>query len=536
MFCNMLDARDLPDGQRLTTDVCIIGAGAAGITMALDLIGTGIDVLLLESGDVKDSREAQDLNAGVVVDERLHPPPGQYRRRRFGGSMNARETRCTPIAAFDLEARSYVPNSGWPITAETLAPFYPRALRLCESDDSARLYGRDAEVAQKPLIDGFDDADPAANFSAATLDRYGHNDDFGSRYADRLRAAGNVCVLLNLTVTRLQLNPAGTAVGSVLARTLAGSAIVITANHFVLAAGALETARLLLANRDVHPHGIGNDRDNVGRYYLCPLQGFVGGLHLTRPPTAIWYGNRDSEAGVRSRRRLVLKPASQDRLKIGSFVARLRPTRTSERERALDFLSRGRPMPSKAGVFGVEFQAEQQPNPSSRVSMSEDQDALGMPRLLVKWNCNVADFETVRRGMALLADDIQRTDAGNFAYDPSTLAGMMTCNGRHGVYQLGTTRMGSDPDSSVVDAHCRVHGVENLFVAGPSVFATSSQGDPMLTMVALTLRLTDHLKMLKFKVAPSQYGPAPRPESRPGKRAGSALEVAAQAVVAFPAR
>lgn len=492
----MFEARDLPDGQRLTTDICIVGAGAAGIAMALEFIGTGIDVLVLESGGIKPSKDAQSLNAGSVTDPRLHAPPDRHRRRQFGGSVPEGIVRCASLTAVDLDARSYVPRSGWPISFESLSPYFQRALKLCESDDSAKSFDRDTDTAAQPLIEGFQ----AHHFSADTVDHYGQTVDLGTRFKETLRNSGNVCALLHATVTRLQLNQAGTALDSVLIRTLGGKSITVSATHYVLAAGAFENARLLLANRDVHVNGIGNDNDTVGRYYMCPLNGKVGNLRLDLPPTAIWYGNAVGDGGVRSRRRIALKATQQQQMQIGNFIACLR----QGGETGGTLPSRLLPRPiwnkSKSNLYCLEFDAEQQPSPNSRVLLTQERDALGVPKLQIDWNCNVADFETVRRAVALFADDIQRCGAGQFSYDPSQLAEMMTCVGPHGTRHVGTTRMGDDPRTSVVDANCRVHGIANLFITGASVFPTSGVGDPIVSLVALSQRLSDHLKMLEFKI------------------------------------
>lgn len=520
----MLDARDLPDGQRLSTGICIVGAGAAGITLAREFVGTGIDVLLIESGDLRYDRDAQDLNAGSSVDPRLHGPPETHRQRRFGGSMNEQETRCAPLAAVDFEARSHVPNSGWPFGPELLAPFYVRALALCESEESARTAERDRELARGALIEGFDGLD----FSTDTLDHYGHGVNFGERFADTLHGAGNICVILNATVTRLQLNAAGNLVESLIFRTLTGKAITVSATRFVIAAGAMETARLLLANRDVHPEGIGNDRDVVGRYYMCAPAGRIGRLEFARPPAAIWYGNPRTPPGVRSRRRLVLKAESQRRLQVGNFAARLVATGGANSSApAHGLLAPLLPWRRGRTRFTLDFEAEQQANPSSRITLGPEQDALGMPRLVVDWHCNVADFETVRIGLATMASDLARSNAGRFDYEASAVASMMTCNGPNGGHHLGTARMGDDPRVSVVDSSGRVHGVENLYLAGGAVFPSSGLGDPMLTLVALSLRLADAIKLREYQAAqPKPQDPrrlhvgashaAPAPTSAPG--------------------
>ena len=147
------------------------------------------------------------------------------------------------------------------------------------------------------------------------------------------------------------------------------------------------------------------------------------------------------------------------------------------------------------GVFTLDVHAEQLPNRDSRVTLAADaRDALGMPRLVADWRCLPEDIETVRTGLRLLAADLARSGSGTLHWDDATLEADMLRDGAYPGHHIGTARMGDDPKTSVVDRHCRVHGVGNLHVAGAAVFPTSSQANPTLTAVALALRLADRLK------------------------------------------
>jgi choline dehydrogenase-like flavoprotein len=148
---------------------------------------------------------------------------------------------------------------------------------------------------------------------------------------------------------------------------------------------------------------------------------------------------------------------------------------------------------SKANLYSLEFHVEQRPNQESRVSLSDEIDSLGMARLKVDWRYTAGDVDTVTRALALLAADIRRSGVGRFDYNPVMVEAEMTRYGAYGGHHIGTARMGNDPRSSVVDAHCRVHGIDNLYIAGSATFPTSSQANPTLTVVALALRLAAHL-------------------------------------------
>ncbi len=544
------DANDLAGGEVLTAGVCIVGAGAAGIAMALEFLGSRTDVLLLESGGLEAEQSTQDLYAGAVADERLHSPPDRYRQRRFGGTTTIWGGRCMPFDEIDFEWRDYMPNSGWPVGRDELLPYYPSANRLCEAGEFE--YSADAafDPPSRPIIEGF----ASEHFSTDSLERFSCPTDFGARHGARLRAAPNVRVLLHANVTVLHLDAAGSQLESATVQTLTGKRCRVRARYFVLATGGLEAVRLLLASRDVRKNGIGNEHDVVGRYYMCHLAGTVGALSINGPLSRVCNGYDVSDEGIYCRRRIALTAAGQRQYRLGNFIARLHHPRITDPDHrnsilSLLFLAKflipyeygkrlhgderaslatwlqhlrnvaagpfdaagfawhmlndrmlaDRKFPSiiikpKVNLYSLDFHAEQQPNPLSRVGLDQRVDALGMPRLRIDWRYTATDVATVSGAIALLAKDLQGSGAGTLSYDPAQLENEMTRYGAYGGHHIGTARMGADPRTSVVDSDCRVHDVHNLFVAGSAVFPTSSQANPTLTIVALALRLARTLQ------------------------------------------
>jgi choline dehydrogenase-like flavoprotein len=128
--------------------------------------------------------------------------------------------------------------------------------------------------------------------------------------------------------------------------------------------------------------------------------------------------------------------------------------------------------------------------------LGDDLDSLGLPRIRVDWRYAAGDVDTVSRALALLAEDVSNSGVGSFEYDPTSVEAEMTRYGAYGGHHIGTARMGTDPRHSVVDADCRVHGVDNLYIAGAATFPTSGQANPTLTLVALAARLAAHLQVL----------------------------------------
>src|ERR1700760_132609 len=164
----IIDALELNDGASLEADICIVGAGAAGITLALELAGTGLNVLLLESGGLQPEKETQRLDEGSVAEERLHSPPHRYRERRFGGSTTIWGGRCVPFDDIDFETRDYMPDSGWPVNRGTFLPFYPRANQLCEAGEFEYSAQRAFQRPLKPMIEGFQ----SEHFTTDSMERF----------------------------------------------------------------------------------------------------------------------------------------------------------------------------------------------------------------------------------------------------------------------------------------------------------------------------------------------------------------------------
>ena len=540
------NADSIPNEACLQADVCIIGAGPAGIALALDLSERGFSVLMLESGFMKEDSRTQQLYEGEVVDDRLHSPPDKYRQRRFGGSSAIWGGRCMPFDPLDFETRDHVPHSGWPISYGDLLPYYPRANELSEagrfSYRAEDALGSDA----LPLIRGFDSQRVLTN----GLERFSCPTHFGSRYEKQLCLAPHVKVLLGANCTGIRLQPQGNAVRTVEVTTLAGTRFSAICRATVLAVGGLETARLLLASRDVAPRGIGNFHDVVGRYYMCHMAGNVGRLTISGPPQNVRHGYELTPEGIYCRRRLAVAPAEQRRLGLANAVARLHFPRITDpvhRNGVLSglFLARRlisyeygkrlndgnrattaadyvrhllnvatdpvdttaflmhwlshrslaeRKYPSvilrnRTNRFSLEMHGEQIPQAQSRVMLSDKVDALGMPQLRVDWRYSPADIDSIRGTLDVLSQEFAASGVARFEYDAESLEEDLTRFGAYGGHHIGTTRMGTDERTSVVNAQCQVHSVNNLFVAGSAVFPTSSQANPTLTLIALSLRL-----------------------------------------------
>jgi len=528
-------------------DVVIVGAGAAGLTLAHALSTSGKRVVLLEAGGGKKTKASQEYYRGELTDAVVHPPTHNYRVRAMGGTSTIWGGRAIPFDEIDFEQRSWVPGSGWPFGRGELAGYYARAMDACEAGRMDFCPEQALPGTQRELAPGLDG--PIVN---TTIERFSKPTNFWRRYGEELRNSPNVLIIKEAPVTHLQLADDANSVNHVEVAAPDGSRIAVRGDSYALALGGLETTRLMLASNNVRPGGIGNDSGHLGRNYMSHLCATVGTLCFNGPPDAIAYDYALDDEGIYVRRRLWLTEQAQrdfallnttfrthlpepadpahgnpilsamflvkdmvlyeysrkfvenpvgwsDRLRHVGNIAR-QPLRLAgfgvDWLRRRTFADRKLPsvvLGSRDNRYELEFHAEQAPNPDSRLTLSDERDALGMPRLKIDWRITELDLLSLRKSYELLAGELARSGVGRLDFDPVKLRVKAQRHGIVGGHHIGTTRMSSAPADGVVDPECRVHGVSNLYVASASVFPTSGQANPTLTLLALTLRLADRL-------------------------------------------
>lgn len=549
-------ATDFPGKEtRLDSNIVIVGSGAAGIPLALELADLGHKVMLVESGCLKEDKANQSLYKGFVTDENMHSPADKYRVRQLGGSTAIWGGRCMPFDPIDFEERDYIAGSGWPIKFEDVAEYYFKANEYLEAGyyeyDARKVFNPPAA----PMFFGYD----SKLFSTEGLERFSCPTNLGHRYYKRLQKHPNIHCITQANVTHIQLDQHGQKVEFLKGATLNGKSFLIHGSQYILAMGGIETTRLLLASNDIFPKGIGNNSDVLGRFYMCHIAGNVGKLSINLPVCDVRHGYEISPDGIYCRRRIQLKEAFQKEIQASNMVARLHfpkitdPSHKSGILSGLFFaksfvsyeyakrLKDGAPptastylkhfwnilsgpietikflwhwltkrtlaqrkfpsviLPNKTNQFSLEVHAEQIPNPESRITLSKEKDKLGLPKVLIDWNYLPEDIAMVKRTLEIFSKDISRNGIGSYTFDETNLEHELMRFGAYGGHHIGTTRMGDDAENSVVDKDCKVHGVSNLFIASSSVFVTSSQANPTLTITALALRLASHLNRMSGK-------------------------------------
>ena len=509
-----MDANDIERDAKLDYDVCIVGGGIAGIAIARELLGEDLDICVLESGAEEFDRRTQELYRGEC---RLVDAEGQARRfddymfqsrlRMLGGSGNAWGAKCGVLDPVDLEERESVPYSGWPISRADLDPYYDRAcdtlqIRRFDYDPSTPF---DEDRPPLRIGEGGSFETTTRHFSPI---RRGGPGAALDEFKDGVRSSPRIDTILNANVTEIETAEREDVVSSVAVATLDGNRFTVTARWFVLATGGIENARLLLLSRRTHKAGIGNDADLVGRFFSGHYTaGLRSGIFLTNLDQSIdLYTGKDTSRtwGVFS-----LARAAQREHGLRNFTVTLNPltelpsdedTTTLESFFMMDGVRsrRGREAFPRRELFqaghvaSVYFMGEQEPNPDSRITLGEERDELDQPRLRLTWTFTEADFETLDRSIRWFGRELGRASAGRLKCELEGTSLLHELNfSRH---HIGATRMATRRDEGVVDADAKVHGIENLYVAGSSVFPTPGIANPTLTIVALCHRLCDHLK------------------------------------------
>lgn len=505
----LLDANDLPDGSRLQARLCIIGGGMAGIAIARELRGSGIDILIVESGGRAPAPAAQALYAGSGV---MRDADGRTRDvsdympasrvRAFGGSGHVWGGKCGRLDPSDFEQRDWIPDSGWPFTREALDPFYDRASAHLELPSFTRdlVHGD----PQRPVFTIGDGRDWETVPRVHSLVSGRHSGQKFDAYRFSVTTAPGITVCLNANVTAIRLGADGRSVAGLDIRTLGGKSHSAAADHYVLATGGMENARLLLLSNSTAPRGVGNDRGLVGRYFAghmnVSLDGEGGGpssgvlfpelrqsfdLYTTDDLARVW--------GIWN-----ATPRGQRALRLPNTWVAFSPrgSTVTAAERGAERLVRavGRRAPQAAGKFvPARLMAEQPPDPESRLTLdAESRDTLGHPRLRLDWKLGETYLTGVARSAAALARSLGESGAGRLRWPITREVIISRVNpARH---HMSTTRMHRDPARGVVDDQCRVHGVANLHIAGSSVFPTAGIVNPTLTIVALAVRLADRLR------------------------------------------
>jgi choline dehydrogenase-like flavoprotein len=522
----IIDARQGAIPSEIECDLCIVGGGAAGLTVAHELADTRLSICLLECGGLRMAPRVQSLLAGETG-ESPYPALHTVRVAALGGSMHVWAGWCRPLDPVDFEARPGVPHSGWPFGFDELLPHYQRAhalLGLGPFDYDPSAWGRASGGTPLPLHDrGFRNI----LFRRAPV-------NFGASMRPKLARSGRLQLLMHLHALQLRFSASGRSVEAAEAATLNGRRCKVRARAFVLAAGGIETARLLLLSSGAacgpaNPHAV------VGRYFmehgydsgrlLVPGESrvslrFYDALRVSRGSAGLIARGAFAPNAETLRQEnllncaLTLRPAHEadnvfadPRVRAGlEFWDMLRRRAAPDRPwrkaayamtappallRAL--WQRVNPRASAGATRLLLCMFECAPDADNRVELGSALDEFGHPVARLNWRLREPEVRSVARSYDLFDRGLRSTGAGRLESRPDARPIAREYKGTVGEHHLGTTRMHRDPRQGVVDENARVHGLDNLFIAGGSLFPTAGFANPTLTVVALSARLAAHL-------------------------------------------
>jgi choline dehydrogenase-like flavoprotein len=549
-------AKELAPGSQLEGDVAIVGAGPAGIVLALELARASIAVVLIDSGGDSFNPATQRLGETSGEDP-LHAPMSLTTRRQVGGASNLWAGRCVPFDPIDFQERPVVGGARWPVTYEQIGRYFLRACEWCKCGDAVFDAQEIANLAGCSLIPGW----PGGDVRATSLERWSLPTNFGQLYRKELRDSRFLKLITDLTCTEIVCTEGGSGVAHLVGCTLGGMHITVKAARYVLACGGLESTRLLFASNRLHANGIGNHSGHLGRWYMAHVESRIATVRFTTPPEGTIYGYERDLDRVYVRRRftfsedallrhglpnaamwlanpqladashengtlsliylLLASPIGRYLVSEGIRLGQIKTTQPVLNRAHLAnvmrdlwpatkfivgfgyqrFAKPGRKAPgffvsNALNAYPLVYHGEHLPHYASHVFPAAERDALGVPRLQTRLHFGEADVEGAIDAHEHFDRYLRRHDLGRLEYVYDDLAEAVRGQLFGGYHQAGTTRMSSSPGDGVLDPDLAVHGFDDLFVASGSAFVTSSQANTTFTILAFALRLADHLRSL----------------------------------------
>jgi choline dehydrogenase-like flavoprotein len=515
------------DGETVEADLCIVGAGIVGLSMAQRFLGRGLRVLVLDGGDRRPTLRGQD----DLWTEPAGAPNHSFafsRFRAYGGTGAHWAGICPRLGPMDVDGAGMHPP--WPVSLQELEPWFAEAETLL----AVPLPDREAE-AWAGRIGRAPDLGPALRSVILPI---AARRDVGRHLLETFRTAPDVHVALRADVTGIETDAEGRRVEGLCVALPGGRRVRVRARAHVLAAGGVENARLLLLSDDRVRGGLGNGHDQVGRVFMDHVYCYAG--HLEPGSAAQAQGPHIVAhfADLATRRGAIAAYALTDAIRqaeglngaaaffmhraayqlhpdydgpgggaLTHFAEILRGERIADRSTPGKGGALLRHAPSAARLLlrhaahglrpetriALRMQIEATPRSDSRVTLGETRDRLGRRRARVDWRIAEADGRGAARLWEALAEAIRARGVGELVGEAPGRDGRWPASATGGKHHMGTTRMSERPAEGVLDRDCRVHGMENLFVAGSSVFPTGGWANPTLTAVALALRLAERL-------------------------------------------
>jgi len=514
----IIDLNNLPS-QRFHCDICVVGTGAAGLTLASGLLKSRKAVLFLESGGLEIERGTSDLNRCEISD--LHFVGDRLGRSRvIGGSTRCWAGQLLPLDAQDFERRPWINESGWPIDFSELEGYYKKALRLLGADN----LNFDTDLFE--ILDAADQPFDAREFRVF-FSKWSPHPDLRNLFMSEFRTSTSVKLLYHASMNKIHLSDNLSRVNQLEVKNQKLVSFRIECAKAILCLGGIETPRILLANNHQITEGIGNRQALVGKYFQDHPTLRIGILHSKNPSRVKKLFGAKWHQGRLYTPRISLTPAKQRELAIlnaSAYVETGYPTRVLEKRMLINlakhklqrnhipaatlnnlfqlflrssWLGVPRKSAKPEAQFAITLMTEQEPFAESAITLGKSRDRYGVPQARIQWRLTDNTWKTVMCFAELLKQRFELTTLGTiellpYIENPSNLWRIYPHDSYH---HMGSTRMAVSPDKGVVDPNCKLFGIDGLYVISSAVFPTSGHSNPTLTIVALAYRLLEHLSL-----------------------------------------
>ena len=509
------DLKVYPSSSILEYDICIVGSGPAGISLAKKLFDTNLKIAVLESGGLEPESEYQELNIG----ENSGPSYlslDSSRLRCFGGAGKLWAGVCAPFKKDEFYKKSYIYLSGWPISLSSLDPYYKEASEMLGISHE-KFYNKSllGNTFKEKSFYELNKTNTFLTSNVFQISNINHR-DLSEKYKSEFKTSRNIDVIFHSTVTEINLTENSKTVQSVSVADLFGNQSTVKSKIFVLACGALENPRILLSSNKLIKNGVGNNH------------GFVGTCFMSHPGIKDVAEIYKSSSGkciskdINNNHKVVFEISTneRDKQKILRHSLSISPQKSFENKSSYNL---GRVISDGVKLFentnflkeifcrfqknnrfsprnwNLDIGLEQPPRLSNNLKLHNDKDRLGIPKINMHWNdISQIEKDTVLKSSTTMARALGVLGIGRIKYKSGLLNGQSFKIDDPINHHIGTTRMSDSPKTGVVDKNCKVFGISNLYIAGSSVFTTSSIVNPTYTIIALSLRLGNYIKSMKL--------------------------------------
>lgn len=471
-------------------DIVIVGAGAAGYTIANEFKDSKLSVALLEGGEYDYTAKSQAIYNGTIGSGLIHADLDVYRQRHLGGSTNCWGGGCLPFDRIDFEGREELGLPKWPIEYDEILPFYDRAAKYTGTETfDGNFSGANKRIPIFPEIENQD----------ILLQKHwrvnNSKRNFRDNFHDTLINSKNIDVYLNANVISLNMQNGSNIINSLGVQGLDSIKTKLTGKKFILCCGGLETTRLMLNWTESSPELFLGLKKSLGHYY-SPHINLYNGLFVPENGIEIKNDYFPVTDKIRERAFISFSEKHLKENKLLNFKTTFESVSSLDEkarnfDNVLKFIANKNRL-SNVNVYNLNTAFDQSPNYDSKIYLNSNRDDIGLKRITLEHQISESDVKSINMTYFQLAKTFGSLGLGRLAYKSAESCFETEVIGKS--HHTGTTRMSSTTDEGVVDSNLKVHGMHNLYISSSSIFPTPSQANPTLTIMAFSIRLADFLK------------------------------------------